>query len=194
MLSSLPLGKTLTNVAKCHPLAKKPPMVEHFGNPFWKNLAKMLQTFAGAHKQESCRHIRTSHQQYSPSPSGEQKPVTPPAVACQHTPRPLDQGQVLTSLPWRVGRTSQARQTSLLGDPLVESSFPPIADGNHIPFKGALLSPFTSLLGSQLPGPFQFLHSSNLRATLLSADRCQIEHAICSGQPTNRPSCYYSRH
>lgn len=47
------------HVTKCHPLAKKPLRAEHSGNPFWKNLAKIIQILAGVHKQESCRHIRT---------------------------------------------------------------------------------------------------------------------------------------
>lgn len=143
------------------PTGKETTQGRALWEPILEKLTKMLQRLAGAHKQESCRHTRTGLTAAA---------LTVPhwgAKACvTHAPRPLEQGQRLSSLPWSVAGHARARLALLLGDPLVEN-FSPNADGNHIPFKVALLSPFTSLAGIQLPRHFQFLHSSNLRAALL---------------------------
>lgn len=70
----------------------------------------MLQMLAGVHKQVSCGHSRTG---LTPAilavPQWGAKACDTPAAASQHTPRPLDQGQMLTSPPWSVCRTCQGK-------------------------------------------------------------------------------------
>lgn len=85
------------------------------------------------------------------------------------------------------------RRAELLGDPLIESNFPPIADGDHFPHqRGFVVSIYLPIWHLALHGTLS--SPTSLTLELLCYEHVRQEHAIDAGQPTNRLSYYYSRH